>query len=133
DDAMYERMARLLQPGRRQAAILFADIEGSGLLSRKLPTAAYFELVRRFAAEADEHVAHNQGIVGKHAGDGLSAFFLTDDLGSASRAAAAAIVTAKSLCESGARWGGSPEADGDHPRLRIGIHWGGGLYMGQLV
>ena len=46
DEAMYERMAHLVEPGRRQAAILFADLQDSGDLSRRLPTPRYFDLIR---------------------------------------------------------------------------------------
>ena len=44
-------------------------------------------------------VGSHHGIVGKHAGDGASAYFLVDDLGSASRAADAAIRTAHGIHE----------------------------------
>src|SRR4051812_5563530 len=75
DWAMYERMARLVEPGRHQAAILFADLQGSGELSRRLPTASYFQVVRTLTAEFDRLVGVHCGVVGKHAGDGMTAFF----------------------------------------------------------
>jgi hypothetical protein len=43
---MYERMFELREPGRRSAAILFADLEASGELSKTLPSTAYFRLIR---------------------------------------------------------------------------------------
>ena len=46
DRGMFERMARLTEPGRREAAVLFADIQSSGELSRHLSSAAYFRLVQ---------------------------------------------------------------------------------------
>jgi class 3 adenylate cyclase len=131
DEAMYERMAKLVDPGSRQAAILFCDMSGSGALSRRLPSAAYFRLVRRLWTGIDSGVAANQGIVGKHAGDGASAFFLVDDLGSSSAAAAAAIRTARSIHEQSGEIFGEVLESGC--MMRVGLHWGGSLYMGQLI
>ncbi len=42
-----ERMGRVAKAGRRPAAILFADLEGSSPLARRLSTASYFTLGRR--------------------------------------------------------------------------------------
>ena len=131
DEQMYERMAKLVDPGSRETAILFCDLEGSTELSRTLPTSQYFRLIRTLWTEIDALVASNKGIVGKHAGDGASAFFLVDDLGSASSAAAAAIRTARGIHER------SQEVFGDslesHCLMRVGIHWGSSVYIGQLV
>ena len=131
DENMYERMANLVEPGSREAAILFCDLDGSTDLSRRLPAAEYFRLIRSLWTDIDALVARNEGIVGKHAGDGASAFFLVDDLGTASRAAAAAIRTARGIHER------SHEIFGDMMDssclMRVGIHWGSSLYMGQLV
>ena len=41
----FERMERVAKPGRRAAAMLFADLESSSPLSRRLSTASYFALV----------------------------------------------------------------------------------------
>ena len=131
DEQMYERMARLVDPGPRQAAILFCDLYSSGKLSRQLPSAAYFKLVRRLWTGIDAVVAEETGIVGKHAGDGASAFFLSGDLGSSSKAAAAAIRAARRVHEV------SEEVFSDSIEtectMKVGVHWGGSLYMGQLV
>jgi class 3 adenylate cyclase len=131
DEEMYERMANLVEPSSREAAILFCDLEGSTELSRTLPTGEYFRLIRSLWTEIDALVAHNEGIVGKHAGDGASAFFLVDDLGSASRAAAAAIRTAHGIHERSHKIFG--DALDSSCLMRVGIHWGGSLYIGQLV
>jgi class 3 adenylate cyclase len=137
DEAMYERMAKLVEPGRRQAAVMFADLESSGTLSRSLPSSAYFRLVRALTTTVDRVVAENQGVTGKHAGDGVSAFFLVDDLGSPSAAAAAAVETAMQVRTKGREiFEGATPGDvlGDTAGLmNIGLHWGGALYMGQLV
>jgi class 3 adenylate cyclase len=128
---MYERMARLVQPKARQAAILFCDLQGSAELSRKLPTAAYFRLIRRLWTDIDTTVADNYGIVGKHAGDGASAFFLVEDLGSPSATAAAAIATARTIHERSAAV--SKDVLASPCVMRVGLHWGDTIYLGQLV
>ncbi len=97
DKGMFERMARLAEPGRREAAILFADIQSSGELSRHLSSAAYFRLVQKLFTDLDAIVIGADGIVGKHAGDGLSAFFLSEQCGSREGAAAAALDAALEL------------------------------------
>lgn len=128
---MYERMAHLIEPGPRQAAILFCDLRGSGRVSRQMPSASYFRLIRRLWRNIDTVVAEEKGIVGKHAGDGASAFFLVDDLGSNSAAAAAAVRAARRIHElSGDIFS---EVVGSACLMKIGLHWGGALYMGQLV
>lgn len=131
DEAMYERMAKLVEPASRQGAVLFCDLEGSTQLARTLPTAQYFRLIRSLWTEIDALVARNSGIVGKHAGDGATAFFLVDDLGSPSEAAAAAIRTAREIHErSGDVFGDALDSS---CLMRVGLHWGGSLYIGQLV
>jgi class 3 adenylate cyclase len=137
DEGMFKRMAKLFEPGRRQAAMLFADLQMSGALSRRLPSAAYFRLVRAITTAIDEAVVRHTGIVGKHAGDGVTAFFLADDLGSSSAAARAAIETARDLSVSAhAEAKLVAEQTGlmaEECLINVGLHWGGHLYMGQLV
>ena len=131
DEAMYERMARLVEPQSHEGAILFCDLQGSTDLARTLPTSEYFRLIRSLWTEIDALVADNQGIVGKHAGDGASAFFLIGDLGSPSQAAAAAIRTARAVHD---RSENIFESTLDSSCLmRVGVHWGSSLYIGQLV
>jgi class 3 adenylate cyclase len=131
DEAMYERMAELVEPSSRECAILLCDLEGSTELARTLPSAHYFRLMRNLWTEIDALVARNKGIVGKHAGDGASAFFLVDDLGSQSSAVSAAIRTARAIHERSGEIFGD---DLDAPCLmRVGLHWGSSLYIGQLV
>jgi class 3 adenylate cyclase len=131
DEAMYERMANLVEPQSHTGAILFCDLVGSTDLARTLPTAEYFRLIRSLWTEIDGLVAHSQGIVGKHAGDGASAFFLVGDLGSQSQAASAAIRTARAIHDrSEAIFGTALDRT---CLMRVGIHWGSSLYIGQLV
>lgn len=131
DQDMHERMARLIDPQPQEAVVLFCDLHESGRLSRELSSAAYFKMIRRLWTGIDAAIATEQGIVGKHAGDGASAFFLAQDLGSPSAAAAAAIRAARRIHDT------SEEVFRDvieSPCLmKVGVHWGGTLYMGQLV
>jgi class 3 adenylate cyclase len=126
DRGMFERMARLTEPGRREAAVLFADIQSSGELSRHLSSAAYFQLVHELFTKLDSIVIDADGIVGKHAGDGLSAFFLAEDCGSKEGATGAAVDAAINLAT-------AARDTGDGVTLNVGVHWGGALYMGQVV
>jgi class 3 adenylate cyclase len=110
---------------------LFCDLHQSGSLARKLSTAAYFKLVRRLWIGIDAVVAQEKGIIGKHAGDGASAYFLVGELGSQSASAGAAIRTARSVHDLSSGVFGDAVDDGC--RMKVGLHWGGSLYMGQLV
>ena len=138
DEQMFERMARLVEPRRRQAAILFADLQDSSVLSRRLPSAAYFKLICAITTAADDIIARRRGIVGKHVGDGATAFFLTEDLGSGSAACRAAIEAARDIiigARDAAKEVGEETGliDADDCQVNVGVHWGGTLYMGQLV
>jgi hypothetical protein len=83
----FERMQRVAQARRRPAAILFADLEGSAPLARRLSTGSYFALGRRLVRAADQCVIDAGGLIGRHVGDGVVAFFLTETSGSESAAA----------------------------------------------
>jgi class 3 adenylate cyclase len=138
DEAALERMARLTKPGRRSAAVLFADVQSSGVLSRRLPSSVYFRLIRTVTTAIDQVVIEEGGIVGRHAGDGATAFFLTEDLGSPSSAARAAIEAARRVRVAVQDAASAVEAETDglvtakDCTINMGIHWGGSLYMGQL-
>jgi len=138
DRAMHERMAALVQPGQRSAAVLFADLEASGSLSRQLPSPVYFRLVRDIRTALEAAVADCGGIVGKHAGDGVTAYVLSEQLDSVSGAARAALETARSLpqhaYEAAARLAdeGLP-VDPEDSRLKVAVHWGPRLYIGQVA
>ncbi|HVM19646.1 MAG TPA: adenylate/guanylate cyclase domain-containing protein [Egibacteraceae bacterium] len=131
DVGMYNRMAGLIEPGHREAAILFCDLHGSGMLSRRLPTSEYFDLVRRLWRGVDAAVVANGGIVGKHAGDGATAFFLADDVGGRSDAARAALLTARAIHDIGSEVFADITDDGC--LMKVGLHWGPNLFMGQLL
>jgi class 3 adenylate cyclase len=136
DESMYERMAKVAEPARHQTAIVFADLESSGELSRALPTAAYFDLIRSLTAAFDDVISDRGGIIGKHVGDGWTGFVLAADAGGSSAAAAAAVETVRQLQDEAAQAARSlAETLGREFPLRInaGVHWGAGVYLGQLV
>ncbi len=93
----FERMQSVAKPSRRPAAILFADLEASSPLARRLSTASYFALGRRLVRAADQCVIDAGGLVGRHVGDGVVAFFLAETAGSESAAARACVTAARAL------------------------------------
>jgi class 3 adenylate cyclase len=138
DEQQFGRMARLFEPRRTRAAILFADLDGSSAISRRVPSRAFFAFMGALAGAMDREVLQRSGIVGKHAGDGVTAFFTVDDLGSPAAAAEAAVQAARAMA--GAAESAAAEVPAvarllaeRSPGLRAGLHWGAGLYMGQLV
>ena len=138
DSGMFHRMARLAEPARRSAAILFVDVCSSGTLSRRLPTARYFTLIQAVMTAVDEVLGRHEGIVGKHVGDGATGFFLSDDLGSDSATARAAIEAGRDVTRAahGATRRLAEEGFPVEPEevdVRVGLHWGWSLYMGQVV
>lgn len=144
DEGMFERMSRLVSPGRQPVAILFCDIENSTLLSRRLPSAVYFQLLSQITKAVDDAIIRHQGLVGRHAGDGVSAFFLADQINNSgpddgiSKAARSAIATAREIRSDvgdiGREISKIAELDGQIDcRVKIGLHWGSTVYMGQIV
>jgi class 3 adenylate cyclase len=130
DPELFERMDRVSEPARRTAAILFADLEASGVLSRHLSSRGYFELIRDLTDVIDTSVIAHDGITGKHAGDGGSALFLTADFGgSESGAARAAIETARAIRDGSEQLG----PDEVEVKVNIGLHWGATLMIGQVA
>src|SRR5207244_5947866 len=97
DLAHLERMRVIQRPDRRPAAILMADLEASSPLARHLSTAQYFAFGRRLVRAADRCIIDAGGIVGRHAGDGVVAFFLAGTTGSESAAARGCITAARKL------------------------------------
>lgn len=137
DEGMYERMANLQEPRRCQGAILFADLEGSTRLSRSLSTSTYFRLIRSLATAMDDAIASNGGVVGKHAGDGVSGFFLISEGDDPSRITDCAMVAARDIRAATGEAIGSLTKDTDiDPNdfgMNVGLHWGASLFVGQLV
>ena len=129
DRRAYERMEEVSEPARRPAAILFADLEASGVLSRRLSSRAYFELVRRLTDLIDTEVIEHGGIVGKHAGDGASALFLVEQIGGSESDAAASAIRAGCAVRTRAE----TLAEGVDVRVNVGLHWGATLMVGQVA
>ena len=125
---MYERMLSMREPARRSAAILFADLEASGALSRGLSSRAYFELIRGLTDLVDAAVVSHGGLIGKHAGDGASALFVADGGQSESEVACGSIRAARQI-----RDGASDLLEGGPDVVvNVGLHWGATLTVGQV-
>lgn len=133
DRRLFDRLLDLIKPQRRAVAILFADLEGSSALSRTLSAAGYFALIRRLTREIDAEVVDRGGVVGKHMGDGVTAFFLSDGPDDESQAAAAAVdavAAIRAAAKRAAQAHGLPEGD---MVMRFGLHWGATVQVGRFV
>ncbi len=133
DLAHYARIASLAQAARRPAAILFADLEASSPLARRLPTASYFALGRRLVRAADRCVIDAGGVVGRHVGDGVVAFFLAETSGGESAAARGCIEAARALRAATAQVATDSGLEPEEVTLRFGLHWGSTLYAGLVT
>jgi class 3 adenylate cyclase len=133
DAAHLERMRAVERPNRRPAAILMADLESSSPLARRMSTARYFAFVRRWVRAADQCVVDAGGIVGRHAGDGVAAFFLAETAGSESAAARACIDAARSLRAGLTDIAARSDIPPSELSLRFGLHWGATLFMGRIL
>lgn len=133
DVRVFERMSAIIEPARRPAAILFADLEGSTALARTLPTPAYFALIRRLMRRADQAVVDAGGIVGKHVGDGVTAFFLVDERVDESAAARACIEAMRGIRVAAEEAARRSNLDPPAVTMRFGLHWGATLYVGRLM
>jgi len=128
-----ERMRLVQHPDRRPAAILIGDLEASSPLSRRLSTAQYFAFGRRWVRAADQRIIDEGGIVGRHAGDGVVAFFLAETAGSESTAARSCIAAARALRSALAEVAARSEISEDDVSFRFGLHWGATLYVGRFL
>jgi class 3 adenylate cyclase len=133
DRSHLERMQLVSRAARRPAAILFADLESSTPLAKRLPTAGYFTLSRRLLRAADRCVVEAGGLVGRHVGDGVAAFFLAEIAGSESAAARACITAARRLVDAVATVAERQGLDPADVVLRFGLHWGATPYIGNIT
>jgi class 3 adenylate cyclase len=133
DARHFERMQHVAKAARRPAAILFADLEASSPLARRLPSASYFTLGRRLARAADRCVIDAGGLVGRHVGDGVVAFFLAETAGSESAAAHACIVAARALRSTLVDVATRSDLPVEDVVMRFGLHWRSTLYVGQIA
>ena len=129
----FENMRLMASAARRPAAILFADLEGSSQLARRLPTSTYFALGRRLVRVADQCIIDNGGLVGRHVGDGVVAFFVAETIGSESAAAHACIAAARALRSAVDDVAVRSELQPEDVVLRFGLHWGSTLYVGSIT
>jgi class 3 adenylate cyclase len=128
-----DRMRVVEAPDRHPAAILMADLDASSPLARHLSTAQYFAFGRRLLRTADRCTIDAGGIVGRHAGDGLVAFFLAETTGSESAAARGCITAARALRDVLHDIAARSELSDAEISLRFGLHWGATLYMGRIL
>ncbi len=133
DPEHLRRMLQVAKPGRRPAAILFADLEASSVLSRRLSTARYFAFGRRLARAADHCIIDAGGLPGRHVGDGVVAFFLAETAGSESVAARSCITAARALRNALRDVAARSELEPGSVVLRFGLHWGSTLYVGSIT
>lgn len=129
----FARMQQVAAPSSRPAALFFADLEGSSQLARRLTTADYFALARRLVRRADQCVVDAGGLVGRHVGDGMVAFFLAQSAGSESAAARACITTARSLRAAMPEIAARSNLRAEDVTLRFGLHWGATPYVGSII
>ena len=112
---------------------MFADLEASSPLTRRLPTASYFAFARRLARVADQSVIDAGGLVGRHVGDGLVSFFLSETAGSESAAARACIAAARALRGALTDVATRSNLAAEDVVMRFGLHWGSTLYVGNIT
>jgi class 3 adenylate cyclase len=132
DRGLMDRMEAVIIAGRRPAAILFADLEGSSALASTLSSATYFALGRRLVRAADRCVVDAGGLVGRHVGDGVVAFFPVETSSSESGAARACISAARNLRTALTDVAKKSGLSEDVLALRFGLHWGSTLYIGRV-
>jgi class 3 adenylate cyclase len=128
-----ERLERFTEAGRHPAAILFADLEGSSALSRTMSTAGDFALGGRRVRAADQCLVDAGGLVGRHVGDGVVAFFPAVTSGSESTAARSCIEAARSMNASVSDVARRSDLEATDLVLRFGLHWGSTVYIGRIT
>ena len=82
---------------------------------------------------ADQCVIDAGGLVGRHVGDGVVAFFLAESAGSESAAARSCIDAARALRASLSDVAQRSELEPEQVVLRFGLHWGSKLYVGLIT
>jgi class 3 adenylate cyclase len=127
------RMQQVISADRRSTAILFADVESSSPLARRLSTASYFALNRRLVRAADNAVLETGGLVGRHVGDGVVAFFPATTFPGESNAARACIEAARAIRAGVRAVAERSELDPSELVMRFGLHWGATPYIGSII
>jgi class 3 adenylate cyclase len=127
-----ERLHSMARARRRPTAILFADLEGSSALSRTLSTSSYFAAVRQIVRATDRCVVDAGGLVGRHVGDGVVAFFPVEVFDSESAAARACIRAARGIEAAMPDVASRRGLPTEQLVMRFGLHWGSTIYMGNI-
>jgi len=127
-----ERLRSFANAARRPAAILFADLEGSSALSRTLSTSSYFATARRLVRATDRCVVDAGGLVGRHVGDGVVAFFPAEVFDSESAAAMASIRAARDIKAAMPDVASRCGLPAEQLVMRFGLHWGSTIFMGNI-
>ena len=133
DMPLVRRMEQMKRADQRPAALLFADLEGSTALAAKLGAADYFALGRRLVQAADRCVADAGGLIGRHVGDGIVAFFAVENFGSNSDAAHACISAARNLRAAITGIAARSGLTTQDVVLRFGLHWGSSVFLGRIT
>ena len=132
DPGHLQRLRSVASARRRPAAILFADLEGSSALSRTLSTSNYFAAGRRIVRATDRCVVDAGGLVGRHVGDGVVAFFPVEVFESESDAAKGCIRTARDIETAMREVASQCGLPAEQLVMRFGLHWGSTIYMGNI-
>lgn len=132
DLAHLERVQAASVATRRPAAILFGDLEGSSTLAKTMSTSSYFNLVRRIVRATDQAIVDHSGIVGRHVGDGVVAFFPVVAAGSESAAARSAVEAARSIQAAMTAVADQSGVDVEAVVVRFGLHWGASVFIGNI-
>ncbi len=132
DPGHLERVQAVSIASRQPAAILFGDIEGSSALAKTMSTAGYFNLVRRIVRTTDQAIVDHSGIVGRHVGDGVVAFFPVTAAGSESAAARSAVEAARTIQAAMTTVADRSGVDAEAVVVRFGLHWGASVFMGNI-
>ena len=133
DQRHLDRLASIEQASRRPGAILIADLEASSPLSKALPTTKFFAFGRRLTRMVDQCIIEAGGIVGRHAGDGITAFFLVDQCGSESEAVRSCIEAARAIRGSLDQVVTRSDLPAEtYVRFRFALHFGSTIYVGRI-
>ena len=130
---LVHRMEPMRRAGQRPAALLFADLERSTALAARLGPAEYFRLGRRLVRAADQCSADACGLVGRHVGDGVVAFFAAENFASGSDAALASILATRNLRQAMVEIAKRSGLKSDEVVMRFGLHWGSTIFMGRIT
>ena len=133
DPGYLQQMFAMSSARRRAAAVLFADLESSAALARRLSTGSYFTLIRRIIRATDQCIVDAGGLVGRHVGDGVVAFFPVENYNSESAAANACITSVRAIRAVISDVAERCELAADEVVMRFGLHWGATLFMGSIT